>query len=114
MCDYEADEQCPVWDEHEHIARKAHTCSGCRESIHPGHRYRRTATLFDGSWSTWKHCLRCAAMVDALRPVLGERFTTETLDLNCGEVWEEPPEHVAALAFLLPGEPVTALLESSP
>lgn len=108
-----------MWDETWRTARVEHSCVGCDrcddsrctgKSIKPGHRYRRTAVLFDGSWMTWKHCIRCAAMLDALRPRLRECFTTDTLDLSCGEVWDDPPEHVAALAFVLPGESVTALL----
>ena len=110
MCDLEADETCPVWDESYRKARVAHECSGCGETIRPGMSYRRTAVLWDGAWSTWKHCQRCAAIVDALRVRLQECFTADTLDLACGEVWHDPPEHVAALAFALPGEPVTALL----
>jgi hypothetical protein len=114
MCDEEASSSCPVWDETERTARREHACSGCEETIAPGHTYRRTATLWEGKWSTWKHCKRCAAMVDALRPHLGDCFTTEVLDLACGAVWDDPPEHVAALAFVLPGEPVTALLGGVP
>lgn len=111
MCDEAYDETCPVWDEQHRVARKQHKCSGCGETIEPGHRYMRTAALWEQAWHTWKHCQRCAAIVEALKPKLGECFTTETLDLNCGEVWEDPPDEVAALAFVLPGESVTALLD---
>ena len=110
MCDFEYDESCPVWSEEHRTARRQHECSGCGEVISPGHSYTRTAVLWDGSWGTWKHCLRCSTLVAALKPRLGACFGTETLDLNCGEVWEDPPEHIAALAFVLPGEDVTALL----
>jgi hypothetical protein len=116
MCDEEAEYTCPVWDEVDRVARKEHACSGCGETIKPGHQYRRTAILASrkGGWSTWRHCRRCAAMIDALRPYLDECFTTEVLDLDCGEVWKNPPDDVAALAFVLPGEPVTALLGGVP
>lgn len=110
MCDESADYIVPVWDEIERTARREHACSGCGETVRPGHVYRRTAVLDDGHWHTWKHCRRCCAVLDALRPRLGDYFTVDTLDLACGEVWDDPPEHVAALAFVLPGEPVTALL----
>lgn len=105
MCDdyYDDSEPCHVWDEIHPVARKSHPCHGCGESILPGHRYRRSAALYDGSWSTWKHCGRCATLIDALKDRMGE-YTTDMLDLNCGEVWDEPPPDVEALAFALPGE----------
>ncbi len=67
-------------------------------------------------WDEITHCLRCSAIVDALRPRLAfdNLFTTDTLALDCGEVWEDPPDEIAALAFVLPGEPVTALLGGAP
>jgi hypothetical protein len=39
----------------------------------------------------------------------GEGWLAVDLNLNCGEVWRDPPEDVAALAFLLPGEDPAAL-----
>jgi len=104
MCDIEADSACPVWHEVQRTSRKQHDCDGCGEVIAPGNRYRRTGILWDGGWQTWKHCTRCAAILDALRPRLGECFTTDTLSLNCGEVWSDAPPHVAALAFMIPSD----------
>lgn len=114
MCDLESDGLCPVWDEVHRRARKPHECTACGETIPAGVTYRRTATLYDGHWETFKHCARCEAMVDAIKATLvrqgnGAYFTTETLHLNCGESWrsafgfDAPPE-IEALAFMLPGE----------
>lgn len=107
MCDDYYDEMCAVWNETHPRARTPHRCHTCKETIAPGVRYRRTATLHDGAWQRWKHCMRCAAILDALRVKL-DAFGTDTLDMACGEVWESPPEHVAALAFALPGDPEVA------
>lgn len=106
MCDVWYDDYCPVWEETQVTARKAHCCDGCGETIAAAMRYRRTAVLTErgGSWLTWKHCRRCAAMVDALKRHNPDAFGTETLDLNCGEVWDDPPPEVAALAFAMPGD----------
>lgn len=105
MCDSWSDEACEVWNERTKKARKPHKCTGCGEVIAASHRYRHTTTIFDGCVSVYKHCLRCAAIVDALKDRLDpERFTEETLFLNCGEVWDDPPPEIAALAFWTPGE----------
>jgi hypothetical protein len=106
MCDVDYDEAVKVWDELTRKARMRHQCTGCREIIEPGHVYRRTATLFDGRWTTYKHCLRCSVIVDALRLKPDHEFGETTLLLACGEVWENPPPHIEALAFALPGEAV--------
>lgn len=106
MCDGEYDVLCEVWNEREITARVVHKCHACDEPIQPGHAYRRTATLVDRSWMTFQHCFRCATIIDALRPRLGSAFGTDTLALDCGEVWEDPPEAIAALAFALPGESI--------
>lgn len=89
-------------------ARKSHVCSACREPIAPGHRYHRIFTVFDGSTDTIKRCLRCerihAHLVGkCMRETDGESWPDERL--NCGEVYEdnwgeEPPDHIAALAFV--------------
>jgi len=112
MCDADGD-QCPVWKERTRTARKPHECLGCRETIGPGHKYNETRSLFDGCWSTWKHCLRCWAMFQALAEKTREGgFYVVAIDpeLACGETWlanfGEPPPEVAALAFMLPGEQV--------
>jgi hypothetical protein len=104
MCDAYYDEPVEVWHETTHRARKEHRCWGCREMISPGATYQRTAIVFDGEAYARKHCMRCAKLLAALRERDPEAFNTDTLDLNCGEVWTDPPEDVAALAFALPGD----------
>ena len=113
MCDVDAD-LCPVWKEHDRTARKPHTCLGCRETIRPQDSYRETRSLYDGSWSTMKHCRRCDALFKALaeqtRDAYGYHVVAIDPTFGCGETWQGnfglvPPE-VQALAFMLPGEPV--------
>jgi hypothetical protein len=110
MCDhgdYDGnDAEVSIWRR----ARIAHECCACELPIRRGDRYHIWRTLYDGSWSTLKHCERCWAMVDALGDA---DFTggSVMLTLNCGETWDRasggpPPPHIAALAFWLPGEPV--------
>jgi hypothetical protein len=82
-------------------ARRWHECWACREPIEPGTYYALNNGVGDGFWWTIKHCMRCDAMVKALHD-RGVRVVD--LDLNCGEIWERPPEHVAALAFALPSD----------
>lgn len=41
-------------------ARKQHKCCECDNSIEVGSIYKRTSVLFDGSWSKYKTCARCA------------------------------------------------------
>lgn len=106
MCDI-ADDSCDVWREREIVARKAHTCMGCDEPIQPGHTYHQVVMMYDGMWDRWAHCLRCWAMFDAIADKLRkETGCIPAIDpqLDCGERWENPPDAVAELAFLLPGE----------
>lgn len=102
MCDA-PDEYSDVWNEKQRKARVEHTCCACKETIRRGDVYRVTSSLYDGSWDTWAHCLRCAAMLDAL----GKRdggTSAIAMELDCGVVWEDPPPEVAALAFLTKDE----------
>ncbi len=92
-------------------ARKAHACWGCRETILPGHRYKVTSVLYDGSWTTWKHCLRCDAIYAHLLQLAWDAYDDIAVapSLDCGEDYEDawgeaPPERIAALAFALPGD----------
>lgn len=79
----------------------------CPDTIEPGHRYSATSQLFDGSWSDYKHCLRCWAMLNAIMAANPGSYIQ--WDLGCGYSWQDtfgkdPPPEVAALAFALPGE----------
>jgi hypothetical protein len=41
-------------------ARKDHWCDGCYgKTIAKGDAYRASASLFDGSWQSWKSCEKC-------------------------------------------------------
>lgn len=100
-------------------ARRSHVCRGCHETIRPGTRYVITSVLFDGSWSTWKHCMRCDAMYTHLteRAWKADDDIVIAPSLDCGEKYEHawgeaPPESIAALAFALPEDFATK--ESTP
>lgn len=96
-------------DERDQKARKEHVCCACKDAIRPGDKYRVSRLVSDNPDSRfefYKHCLRCAAMLDAIRkerPDAGIRW-----ELDCGEDWRdtigELPEHIAALAFMTPDE----------
>jgi hypothetical protein len=96
------------------VARKAHVCSACRGPIRVGDLYTREAMLWGGSWEVVKRCPRCQAIFAHLSArIRAEGDRQEHCDprLNCGheykEKWDtEPPPHIAALAFWLPGDPV--------
>lgn len=104
MCDdgYDADPS-GFWRQQKRKARKQHKCWSCREAILPGHTYQVSAVGWDGQVTSWKHCLRCAELIELLKSRM-DSWTTDIMDLDCGEVWEDPPPEVAALAFVLPGE----------
>lgn len=94
-------------------ARTVHTCYACSETIRPGDRYNVFRSLYDGYWTTLKHCARCWAMVKIL---CNADFGSGTvvLSLDCGDTWEDasgspPPDDVAALAFWLPGDPLPGM-----
>ena len=99
MCDGYYDDRVDVWREVERLARKAHKCHACDQAIEAGHRYRVTTVIHDGYVSTWKHCLRCAELIDVLKSRMGE-YTTDLLHLDCGEVWDNAPPEIEALAFM--------------
>lgn len=46
-------------------ARKLHRCDECWKHILPGQHYIVTATLTDGSVSSYKNCLKCDRIVTA-------------------------------------------------
>lgn len=109
MCDGGFDGHNDVEDGEWRTARKAHECCACDLPIRKGDRYHVLRTLYDGSWSTSKHCARCWTMCDLLAAA---PFTDGVvLTLDCGVSWEDasgepPPAYVAALAFWLPGDPL--------
>lgn len=102
MCDYDGDGADVVLRSAFVTARKVHKCFACRERIKAGDRYHIEQGKWDGEFTTYKHCLRCWSMVQALWRIKGLTFVEFGLD--CGEIWDDPPESVAALAFALPGD----------
>lgn len=96
-------------------AKKPHVCDGCDRTIRVGHLYTKTAVLYDGSWSSWKHCGRCNQLMSELHERL-DRDTVVDPHFNCGSSWEDafgepPPEHVQVLAILTEAE-ASCLLEA--
>lgn len=90
-------------------ARKTHKCCACREPIVPGHHYIRIGLVFDGSAESYKRCLRCQTIFEALVVELRGSDEWPDEDLNCGHEWSENlgkpvPDAIAALAFLSPAE----------
>lgn len=75
----------------------------CPEPIRAGVLYRVTEFLFDGHWTRWKHCERCHRI---FRAIQDSSFDVLAIDpgLDCGQIWKDPPEAVASLAFALPGD----------
>lgn len=88
-------------------ARKLHECCACEETIRVGDTYHVTTLLHDNGCrydryvETAKHCARCYTMIE----MLWQRGA-KVIDfkLNCGELWESPPEETASLAFWRPGD----------
>lgn len=108
MCD-EADYNYAHVDENHRKARIAHACYACKDVIRPGDVYRVTRCIsdYDGhGYEHYKHCLRCATMLDAIRKERPEDAIE--WGLNCGESWYdtigELPDEIAALAFMTPDE----------
>ena len=96
MCDYDCEESVAleyVWRK----ARKEHRCYACWRLIHPGDSYHRSAQVFEGKVLGFAHCPRCWAIMEAL---FESGVDVVQWDLNCGETWENPPDDVAALAFM--------------
>lgn len=100
-------EPAEAWVETWRTARKRHICTACRETIEPGHRYVDNRAIFDSRVSRMKRCARCQAIFDHLCDI--DRGDGIAGNLDCGHSYEDihgapPPEHIAALAFALPGE----------
>lgn len=82
-------------------SRKERVCCACNEPVRAGDLYQYTFGIWDGEPSKYVHCLRCYKILD----VLCQRDQSPQMDLGCGHEWkeifdEEPPEEIAALAFM--------------
>lgn len=108
MC-READYYYTSMNEWDVRARKPHVCCACKEQISAGDVYRRSVVISDDRhhpFNHYKHCLRCATMLDAIRDERPHDAIAWKLD--CGEDWfdtiGELPDEIAKLAFLTPAE----------
>jgi hypothetical protein len=105
---------CEPWDvyseQRKRRARKDHVCYCCAETIRRGDLYVYEFAVFEGSPDEIKRCLRCQAIYDHLvSRHRGMEDTAVDRELKCGHTYrevfaEDPPEHIAALAFALPGD----------
>jgi len=91
------------WAEKTRTARKGHKCCACGEKIRPKDKYNYMSGMWDGSFSTFKHCLRCYEVFTIL---MSESENGETVDLllNCGETYEGENSRMYELAFSVPGD----------
>jgi hypothetical protein len=106
MCDLDSEPVRVVGTSRTVRARRGWTCCACAEGITNGAEYRCHSSLYEGSWSYDRQCLRCHSMWWAIATKAGEPVAYA---LDCGTTWleafsEDPPLEVAALAFALPGE----------
>lgn len=98
MCDEYLDEDGPdAFQSRVRRAAKEHSCIACKETIRRGDLYRYSSGIFEGQPFSYRHCLRCWAMLDAIQDKNGE---SGDIYLDCGEIWKDPPPEVAALAFM--------------
>ncbi len=105
-CDYAYE----VYNESRTVARKAHRCDACGETIPSKAAYWRLFACGDGDVVSVKRCDRCQAIHVHLRAKCRESGSDMWPDerLNCGlkyeDEWGDLPEEIEALAFALPGE----------
>jgi hypothetical protein len=104
------DETYDVYDETTRTARKEHECDACDGKIRPGDKYVAIFIVFQGEIENLKRCARCQSIHAHLR-VKGDGDMWPDERLSCGEEYEShwgkpPPEHITALAFWLPGDPL--------
>lgn len=92
-------------------ARRAHLCRECRKVISPGETYLRLSSLYDGHWSDWPACQKCARVEDA--HAQAERAMGGSSSYYAGELLEtvrecirEEPHYVVAFRAAWKGETV--------
>lgn len=108
MCDLDDyGNACRAWSEKVRVARKEHKCCACDETIAVGQHYHFASGVWsDSGPDSFKHCARCWAMYLAVNRRMRAKGEMAVITLDCGEVWENPPDEIAALAFALPGEAI--------
>ncbi len=89
MC-YVVDDIAKVWDITTPRARKSHWCHECyAETILPGQQYERVGTLFDGHWRTYRLCLSCVSLRDAVEEhEIAEGCGRSEAIPPMGELWD--------------------------
>ena len=94
-----------VYQEDIRKARKEHECSACELPIRPGDYYCAVFVVFDGKSKQFKRCGACQTTHKHLRELCEPNEMWPKEDLSCGldyeEEWDsEPPDDIAALAFM--------------
>lgn len=64
MCTCDDLEQPAFFAESTRTARRHHTCCECDHPIVPGERHHYVSGKWDGNWSIYRTCSRCAAARD--------------------------------------------------
>jgi len=106
-----------VYNERFPRARKPHRCEACkRNAIRPGDVYARVFILYEGRKETVIRCMACQLTHEHLRELCHGKDMWPDEELDCGldyaEEWDgPPPEHIAALAFWQPGDPLPCTRE---
>lgn len=65
-CDYDCIDPFAYWVRNV-TARKPHVCCECGSTIDPGETYTIRSGIWDGEFSTFKHCDLCSRAWDHLR-----------------------------------------------
>ena len=82
-------------------ANKQHACYACRAEILAGDKYHVVVQITGAGKAAFKRWARCWMICEALWEAGAEGVQW---DLDCGDLWEDvfedPPFHVAQLAFL--------------
>lgn len=83
MSDYNAP---AVFSNNFRKARYAHTCCECKRCINPRDTYEHVSGLWEGEWMSFKTCVSCSKVRDALAAWLDEPIAfTELSDTICDQ-----------------------------
>jgi len=103
MCD-SIEGYCDIYENSRIKARKPRKCDACDEVIAKSHFYHRETMLFDSQWENTNRCLRCEAIYQHLSIKMSKEDMAPRPALDCGEVYQDPPESIARLAFITADE----------
>ncbi len=88
-CDYEP---CQIYNETRYTARKEHRCTECGGRIPKGESYVRIESLYDGRWSTDKHCGDCRVTICSVGEILGGKgcfcFALGNMRQDLVDLWD--------------------------